>query len=128
MRDLDGDVVAVVTSAGQGRPGDGTRRVGSTRHDVDCDGYGYAVNFFLQRDGERLTPRAAPDVYAAVVEAMSPNWPGLGVYGDFIHISGNPLFGPGTWGFNERGVDNVPSWAIEAYNRGRQTAKASNEP
>lgn len=123
---LADDIVALVFSAGQDRLGNGRRRVGSIRHDVDCDGYGYAVDFFLQRDGDRLGTVSAPEFYGPVIEAMSRNWPSLGFNGTFLHIDGYPLLAPSTWASTDVG-GTIPRWANEAYQRGRQMAETSEE-
>ena len=123
---LDDDIVAVVYSAGQDRKGNGTKRTGSIRHDVDCDGYGYAVDFFLERDGERLGTISAPGLYGPVIEAMSGDWPSLGFNGTFLHIDGYPLLAPSTWASSDVG-GSIPRWANEAYEKGRQMADTSEE-
>ena len=107
---LGPDIGVVVTSAGQPAAGEGPR-VGSARHD-----HGNAVDFYLTRNGEQVTPAQDPELYKNFIQQSSGSFPGIGHYEWGLHVGGGQ---PAFWGPDKTSSSADPEF-LEAYNRGRR--------
>lgn len=109
----------IVVSGGQDAIGKGTRRTGSTRHDIDAHGNGQAVDVTLTREGKRLTPDIDPAVHAAFIEAAAALFPGIGHYPWGLHVGrGTEAF----WG-PDRTAKSADPALLQAFRRGRALSK-----
>jgi hypothetical protein len=107
-----------VTSGGQDPKGEGPNRTGSTRHDVDANGHGQAVDFFLTLDGKKVLPGTHPEIYAALIFEAAKYFPWIGHYSWGVHIGyGAPAF----WGPDTSSKTADPDFR-EAYIEGREAA------
>ena len=107
---LGPDIGVVVTSAGQPAAGEGPR-VGSDRHD-----HGNAVDFYLTRNGEQVTPAQDPELYKNFIQQSSGSFPGIGHYDWGLHVGGGQ---PAFWGPDKTSSSADPDF-LDAYNRGRR--------
>ena len=107
-----------VTSGGQMRKGFGSRRTGSTRHDVNEHGFGGAVDFHLSVNGKKMLPGTHPEIYAKLIFEAGKTFPGIGHYAWGVHVGyGSPAF----WG-PDTTANSADPYLREAYVRGRQQA------
>lgn len=119
-----------ISSGGQDRLGHGTRRTGSTRHDVDASGKGGAADLEMLIGGKALNYGKAADraivarfVTACVrrgvtgVGAGGKNGPYMGL--TKIHAGFGPV---STWGHGGRGV-NAPDWLLKAVADAKRAPK-----
>ncbi len=110
-----------ISSGGQDRLGRGSRRTGSTRHDVDANGKGGAADLEMLIGGRALNYGSAADraigarfVTACVrrgatgVGAGGKNGPYMGL--TKLHVGYGPV---STWGHGGKGV-NAPAWLLKA--------------
>jgi len=115
VADLDGGLKIAVTSAGQPALGTTGKRTGSTRHDIDENGYGGAVDLHLRLHGEKILPGDAFALYEQLIETAAQYFPGIGHYQWGIHVGfGSPAF----WGPNGTSGSAAKRFRL-AYERGR---------
>lgn len=117
-----------ISSGGQDRKGHGTRRTGSTRHDVDASGKGGAADLDLIKNGRVLNFQTADRaIFAKFITAcVRRGVTGVGAGGlngpymgpTRIHAG----FGPAiVWGHGGKSA-NAPAWLRAAYAAGKQPA------
>lgn len=131
LRNIDPNLVAVITSGGQDQKGHGDKRTGSTRHDVDSGGESETSDLVLVLNGKTVLPGQNKALYARVMEEMAAaGFTGIGHYSWGIHVGGGSraYWGPSTdsgdvdpefrdaitrgWARAEQGVDGDPRFAM----------------
>lgn len=106
---------AVITSGAQDRKGQGRRRTGSTRHDINEHGTGETSDFVLTLNGKQITPGQNKALYAAFIQNAAQEFPGIGHYSWGIHVGGGK---PAFWGPSKTKGDADSAFRL-AYQRGR---------
>jgi len=93
VRGLGPEYDVRVVSAGQvSDPKDGPR-TGSHRHDVNEEGVAGTADFVILRNGVPVTPEQDPALYARLIGAAAPEFPGIGHYNWGVHVGGgDPAF------------------------------------
>lgn len=119
-----------ISSGGQDRIGHGTRRTGSTRHDIDHTGKGGAADLEMLIGGRALNYGVAADrkiVAKFVTACVRRGATGVGAGGkngmymglQKLHIGFGPV---STWGHGGKGV-NAPDWLLRAVADAKRPAK-----
>ena len=105
-------VGVVVTSGGQDATG--PNRTGSHRHDVNEHGESDTADIVLTRNGRKITPKEAPELYAQFLQrAAALGFEGIGHYDWGVHIG---MGSRAAWGPSKTSADLDPTFAaaIEA--------------
>lgn len=111
---LGDDIGVVIVSGGQDRIGTpGGRRTGSTRHDVDGQGFSSTADIVLTRNGIRVRPDEDKELYARFLYQAAGRFPGVGHYAWGVHVGGGSVaaWGPTT---SARSLDPYFKEAIDA--------------
>lgn len=124
---IDPNLTIVVTSAGQ-LSRDEARKKGLVgvagghykgfRHNINSkDRLGRTLDFYFEdQNGIAIRPRTNKKLFLRAFEALAHHFPGMGHYGEHIHVGGGPA---AAWGPSGKSKTLDPEFAA-AYNRGRE--------
>lgn len=99
------------------------RRTGSTRHDVDKQGYAHTSDLVLTRNGKSVLPGKDEKLYADFIERAAREFPGIGHYDWGIHVGGGS---EAFWGPNKSASSANPD-LLAAFQRGRKATPGSTK-